>query len=69
MNPKKLLDRLRDYRRKERQLHDPLNNLIESIEYYVSSIESGDKKSISKYRKNYIKDLKKFKIKYKKLRV
>lgn len=69
MNPKKLLGRLRDYRRKERELHDPLNNLIQSIEDYVSSIESKDKKSIAKYKRHYIKDLKKFKIKYRKLRV
>ena len=69
MNPKKLLGRLRDYRRKKRELNDPLNNLIDSIENYISSIESKDKKSIAKYKRHYIKDLKKFKIKYRKLRV
>ena len=69
MNPKKLLGMLRDYRRKERELHDPLNNLIDSIENYVSSIESKDKKSIRKYKRHYLKDLKKFRIKHRKLRL
>ena len=61
MNPKKLLGRLRDYRRKKRELNDPLNNLIDSIENYVSSMESKDKKSIENIKDITLKILKNLK--------